>query len=157
MTELPATVLFACTYNAARSPMAEALLRHFHGLTITVKSVGVFKGEPDPFAAAAMEEIGIPIARHKPSTFEELDEEAIFDLVISLSPEAQHHAVEMTRDAARDVLFWNILDPTLIEGSREVRMDAYRGVRDQLKARILERFPLSPLATPPVERRRSPR
>jgi protein-tyrosine-phosphatase len=157
MSDLPASVLFACTYNAARSPMAEALLRHFHGLTMRVRSVGVFKGDPDPFAAAVMEEIGIPIARHKPSTFEELDEDATFDLVISLSSEAQHHAVEMTRDAARDVLFWNMFDPTLTEGSREVRLDAYRGVRDTLKARILERFPLSPLATPPADRRAAPR
>ena len=148
MNDLPATVLFACTYNATRSPMAEALLRHFHGLTIAVRSVGVFKGDLDPFAVAAMDEIGIDIGRHRAATFDQL-EDATFDLVISLSPEAQHHAVEMTRAAARDVHFWNILDPTMIEGSREMRLDAYRGVRDSLKARILDRFPLSPLATPP--------
>ena len=156
MSDLPATVLFACTYNATRSPMAEALLRHFHGLTIAVRSVGVFKGDLDPFAVAAMDEIGIDIARHRAATFDEL-EDATFDLVISLSPEAQHHAVEMTRDAARDVQFWNVFDPTMIEGSREMRLEAYRGVRDTLKARILERFPLSPLATPPAERRQASR
>ena len=156
MSDLPASVLFACTYNAARSPMAEALLRHFHGLSMAVRSVGVFKGDVDPFAQAVMDEIGISIARHRPATFDEL-EDATFDLVISLSPEAQHHAVEMTRDAARDVLFWNMFDPTLTEGSREMRLDAYRSVRDTLKARILERFPLSPLATPPAERRMTPR
>ena len=143
MNQPARAVLFACTYNTVRSPMAEALLRHFHGLTVRVRSVGVFRGEPDPFAAAAMEEIGIDIARHKPATFEEL-EDSRFDLVIALSPEAQHHAVEMTRAAAREAVFWNTLDPTLVEGSRETRIEAYRGVRDQLKRRILERFPLSP-------------
>ena len=66
MSDLPATVLFACTYNASRSPMAEALLRHFHGLSVTVRSVGVFKGDLDPFAVAAMDEIGIDITRHRP-------------------------------------------------------------------------------------------
>jgi protein-tyrosine-phosphatase len=145
--ELPSTVLFACTYNATRSPMAEALLRYFHGLTIKVRSVGVFKGDLDPFAVAVMEEIGIDISEHRPATFEELDD-ARFDLVIALSPEAQHHAVEMTRDAARDAIFWNMFDPTMIEGSRDMRLDAYRDVRDQLKRRILEQFPLSPIAAP---------
>ena len=143
MSEGPVTVLFACTYNATRSPMAEALLRYFHGLTLQVRSVGVFKGDLDPFSVAVMEEIGIDIASHRPSTFDEL-EDATFDLVISLSPEAQHHAVEMTRGAARDVAYWNMFDPTMVEGSRETKLDAYREVRDQLKRRILERFPLSP-------------
>jgi len=147
VAELPTTILFACTYNATRSPMAEALLRHFHGLTLRVRSVGVFKGELDPFSVAVMEEIGIDIGGHRPSTFEEL-EDARFDLVIALSPEAQHHAVEMTRDAARDAVYWNMFDPTMVEGSRDMRLDAYRGVRDQLQRRILERFPLSPMATP---------
>ena len=137
------TVLFACTYNATRSPMAEALLKHFHGLRVNVRSVGVFKGDLDPFSVAVMEEIGIDIANHRPSSFDEL-KDATFDLVISLSPEAQHHAVEMTRGAARDVAYWNMFDPTMVEGSREMRLDAYREVRDQLKRRILERFPLSP-------------
>jgi protein-tyrosine phosphatase len=142
MADTPATVLFACTYNATRSPMAEALLRYFHGLTIQVRSVGVFKGDLDPFSVAVMEEIGIDITEHRPATFEEL-EDATFDLVISLSPEAQHHAVEMTRKAAHDVAYWNTFDPSMVEGNRDMRLDAYRDVRDQLKRRILERFPLS--------------
>lgn len=148
MTTPPSTVLFACTYNATRSPMAAALLSYFHGLTLKVRSVGVFKGDLDPFAVAVMDEIGIDIAQHRPASFEELDEEATFDLVIALSPEAQHHAVEMTRDRAREAIFWNIFDPTMIEGSRDTRIDAYRAVRDDLKKRILARFPLSTLAAP---------
>ena len=147
MSELPGTVLFACTYNATRSPMAEALLRYFHGLTVQVRSVGVFKGELDPFSVVVMDEIGIDISGHRPTTFDEL-EDATFDLVVALSPEAQHHAVELTRDAARDAAFWKTLDPTLVEGSRDMRLDAYRMVRDQLKRRILDLFPLSPLSAP---------
>jgi protein-tyrosine-phosphatase len=147
VSTLPSTVLFACTYNATRSPMAAALLHHFHGLDVKVHSVGVFRGDLDPFSVAVMEEIGIDISQHRPAAFEDL-EDATFDLVIALSPEAQHHAVEMTRDAAREAVFWNIFDPTVIEGSRDARIDAYRAVRDELKRRILERFPLSPLAMP---------
>jgi protein-tyrosine-phosphatase len=129
--------------NAIRSPMAEAMMRHFHGRTVWVESIGVHKGELDPFAVAVMDEIGIDISRHHPRSFDEL-EDTSFDLVISLSPEAQHHAVEMTRSMACEVEFWNTLDPSVIEGSRETRMEVYRQVRDQLERHILQRFPLAP-------------
>ncbi len=127
--------------NAIRSPMAEALMRHFHGRRVWVRSVGVHKGLLDPFAVTVMDEIGIDISRHQATSFDEL-EDSSFDLVISLSPEAQHHAVEMTRTMACDVEFWNTLDPSMIEGSRETRLAVYRQVRDQLSRHILQRFPL---------------
>jgi len=129
--------------NAIRSPMAEAMMRHFHGRTVWVESIGVHKGELDPFAVAVMDEIGIDISRHHPRSFDEL-EDTSFDLVISLSPEAQHHAVEMTRSMACEVEFWNTLDPSVVEGSRDTRMEVYRQVRDQLERHILQRFPLAP-------------
>ena len=141
MARLPEAVLFACTRNAIRSPMAEALLKHFHGARIYVQSVGVRPGPIDPFAIAAMEEMGIDILRHRARSFGDLEDDS-FDLVISLSPEAQHRAVEMTRHMACEVEFWNTFDPSLVEGSREMRLDAYREVRDSLMRRILERFPL---------------
>jgi len=129
--------------NAIRSPMAEALMRHFHGKQIWVESVGVHKGEPDPMAIVVMDEIGIDISKHRPRSFEEM-EDNFFDLVISLSPEAQHHAVEMTRTMSCEVEFWNTLDPSMFEGSREQRLEIYRQVRDQLERHILKRFPLAP-------------
>ena len=141
MARLPDAVLFACTRNAIRSPMAEALLKHFHGARIYVQSVGVRPARIDPFAVAAMEEMGIDVARHRQRSFDDLEDDS-FDLVISLSPEAQHRAVEMTRHMACEVEFWNTFDPSLVEGSREMRLDAYREVRDSLMRRILERFPL---------------
>jgi protein-tyrosine-phosphatase len=141
MARLPEAVLFACTRNAIRSPMAEALLKHFHGARIYVQSVGVRPGAVDPFAVAVMEEMGIDIARHRQRSFLDLEDDS-FDLIISLSPEAQHRAVEMTRHMACEVEFWNTFDPSLVEGSREVRLEAYREVRDALMRRILERFPL---------------
>ena len=141
MSRLPGAVLFACTRNAIRSPMAEALLKHLQGSRIYVQSVGVRPSAIDPFAVAAMDEMGIDIARHRQRSFDNLEDDS-FDLVISLSPEAQHRAVEMTRHMACEVEFWNTFDPSLVEGSREVRLDAYRDVRDSLMRRILERFPL---------------
>jgi protein-tyrosine-phosphatase len=138
----PHAVLFACGMNAVRSPMAAGLFHQMFGKTIYVGSAGVQKGELDPFAVAVLEEIGVDIARHKPVTFEELDElEGLsFDLIVTLSPPAHHKALELTRTIAADVEYWPIVDPTAIEGSREQRLEAYREVRDQLMARIRERF-----------------
>jgi len=140
--DIPSAVLFACTHNALRSPMAAGLMKHYHGRHVWVQSVGVRKGELDPFAVQVMDEIGIDISTHKPSRFEDL-EDSFFDLIISLSPEAQHHAVEMTRSMSCDVMFWPTLDPSLIDGSRDAVLEAYRTVRDQLQRRILQRFPLT--------------
>ncbi|MDH5748319.1 MAG: arsenate reductase ArsC [Rhodospirillales bacterium] len=141
MGELPSSVLFACTLNAVRSPMAEAILKHLHGHQIYVDSVGVRCQEINSFTVAAMDEIGIELGDHEPKSFEDL-EDSSFDLVISLSPEAQHQAVEMTRTMACEVEFWNIFDPSLVDGSRETQLDAFRQVRDDLIRRIKERFPL---------------
>ena len=140
MAALPGSVLFACTLNSIRSPMAAALMRKFHGSRLFVDSVGVRAGSVDPFAVAVMAEIGIDIATHQSKSFDELDDTS-FDLVVSLSPDAQHTAIELTRASACEVEFWPIFDPTAVEGNRTETLAAYRMVRDQLQKRILERFP----------------
>ena len=138
----PQAVLFACNMNSVRSPMAAALLKQMLGTSLYVGSAGVHKGERDALAAAALEEIGIDISAHRPLTFEEVDdlEGLNFDLIVTLSPEAHHKALELTRTLAVDVEYWPTADPTAIEGSREQRLNAYREVRDQLLRRIRERF-----------------
>jgi protein-tyrosine-phosphatase len=140
LADLPGSVLFACTHNAIRSPMAEALMRYFHGKRVYVDSVGLRIQPVDPFAVAALDEIGIDLSKHQPKSFDELDDD-FFDLVISLSPEAQHRAVEMTRTSSCEIEFWPTMDPSITTGNREMRMDAYRSLRDQLIQRIDERFP----------------
>jgi protein-tyrosine-phosphatase len=140
MARAPSSVLFACSFNAIRSPMAAAMLRQLHGRRIYVDSVGVREAQVDPFAVAVMAEIGIDIADHVSKVFEEL-EDTSYDLVISLSPEAQHKAVELTRTMACEVEYWPMFDATAVEGSRAERLAAYRMVRDHLKNRILARFP----------------
>lgn len=145
MSDLPGSVLFACTSNSIRSPMAEGYLKYLHGTRIYVDSVGIRSREVDGFAIAAMAEIGIDISKHNAKTFDDL-QDTTFDVVVSLSPEAQHKAVELTRTMAIDLVFWNTFDPSVVEGSREARLEAYRQVRDQLIAKIQERFP--PAAKP---------
>ncbi len=139
MPGLPAAVLFACTMNSLRSPMAAAILTHLYGHGIYVDSTGVRARKIDGFAVVVMDEIGIDLSGHAPKTFDDL-EDTSFDLVISLSPEAQHHAVEMTRIMACDVEFWNTFDPSIVEGSRDKRLETYRQVRDELMRRIKARF-----------------
>lgn len=138
----PLAVLFACGFNAVRSPIAAGLFAQVFGRTIYVGSAGVRKGELDPFAVAVMDEIGLDISRHKPVTFEEIEEwEGLnFDLIVTLAPEAHHRALEITRTNAIDVEYWPTADPSAVEGSREQRLEAYREVRDQLLARIRQRF-----------------
>jgi protein-tyrosine-phosphatase len=138
---LPKAVLFACSMNAVRSPMAEAILKHLAGGWVYVDSAGVRTGELDPFVVAVMDEIGIDLARHRPKAFADLHDSS-FDVVISLAPEAHHQALEMTRTMAIDAEYWPTLDPTAAAGSREQIMDAYRQVRDGLFTRIKQRFPV---------------
>ena len=138
----PQAVLFACGLNSVRSPMAAGLFRQIIGRASYVASAGVRKAELDPFAVAVLEEVGIDISRHRPMTFEELEdwEGLNFDLIVTLSPEAHHRALELTRTIAADVEYWPTHDPTAIEGTREQRLSAYREVRDQLTERIRARF-----------------
>jgi protein-tyrosine-phosphatase len=141
--DLPGAVLFACTTNTVRSPMAAAILRHLIGRGVYVESAGVKTESPDPFAVAVMEEIGIDISGHTPRTLRELYDTS-FDLIITLSPEAHHQALELTRTMAVEVEYWPTFDATFMvgHGSREQILEAYRGVRDGLFARIKQRFGL---------------
>jgi protein-tyrosine-phosphatase len=141
--DLPGAVLFACTMNSVRSPMAAAILRHLAGRRAYVESAGVRAGGPDAFAQAVMDEIGIDITRHTPRTLRDLHDTS-FDLIITLSPEAHHQALELTRTMAVEVEYWPTFDATMMvgQGSREQIMHAYRSVRDQLFKRIKQRFGL---------------
>jgi protein-tyrosine-phosphatase len=138
----PQAVLFACGMNSVRSPIAASLLHEMFPHAIYVGSAGVRKGELDPFAIEVMTEIGHDIRKHRPMTFEELEdwEGLNFDLIVTLSPEAHHKALELTRTLAADVEYWPTPDPVAVEGSREQRLAAYRAVRDGLLARVIARF-----------------
>lgn len=121
--------------------MAAAMLRHLAGRQIYVESAGVRAGEPDPFAVAVMDEIGIDISGHVPQAIDDLHDLG-FDRIITLAPEAQHKALEIAQGYAIDVVYWPTPDPTLTNGSRETILDAYRAVRDRLFERIKAEFPI---------------
>ncbi len=148
MADMPGAVLFACNYNAVRSPMAEGLMKSLYGHSIFIDSVGVRPaGAANPFMIEVMAEMGIDMSGHRPKTFDDIEDGTeSFDLVITMSPEAQHRAVELTRFAALDVEYWMTFDPVAIEGNRNMILDAFRGVRDHIRQRIGERFPPTSLS-----------
>ncbi len=135
----PSSVLFACSQNAVRSPMAEALAKRLYGQATYIDSVGVRADEVDPFAACVLDEIGIDVHRHHAKTFDDVDPSS-FEVIVTLSPEAHHRALEFTRGTASEVEYWPIPDATAVEGSREARLAAYRQVRDLILARLKARF-----------------
>lgn len=137
---LPQAILVACNHNVVRSVMAAGLFRLRFGNRLWVDSCGVRVGlDPDPFVTAVMEELGVDVSRHRPKAFADLDD-ASFDMIVTLTPEAHHRALEFTRTMAVDVEYWPTLDPTLAQGSREQRLEEYRAVRTALDRRIAARF-----------------
>jgi protein-tyrosine-phosphatase len=138
-TKLPSAVLFICTQNAIRSPMAAALMHAAHGHKVYVASAGIRAGDPDPFVGMIMDEVGLDITRHRPHSIDDLADSA-FDLAVTLSPEAHAFAHEMAKTMAIDVEHWPTPDPSLEQGSRAQILEAYRAVRDGLKKRLTERF-----------------
>lgn len=135
----PASLLFVCSENALRSPMAEAMVKHLYGDRVYVDSVGVRGSELDPLAVAVMKEIGIDISAHRAKRLDELDDTS-FDIIVTMSPEAHHHAVDWSRTHAAEVLYWPIYDPSAVEAGREARLAAYRDVRDTLRTLIDDMF-----------------
>ena len=136
---VPASLLFACSENSVRSPMAEALAKRLYGQASYIDSVGVRASMVDGMAAAALDELGIDVHRHHAKTFDDVDPSS-FDVIVTLSPEAHHQALEFTRGTAAEVEYWPVMDPSVVEGSREMRLSAYRSTRDQILARLKARF-----------------
>ena len=131
----PASLLFVCSENALRSPMAEAMVKAKYGDRVYVDSVGVRQGTLDPLAIAVMEETGIDISGHRPKLLDDMMATS-FDVIVALTPEAQHRAVELTRSSACEAVYWRTFDPSLVEGNREVRLAAYREAREALRRQI---------------------
>ncbi len=134
------SVLFMCGQNVVRSPLAETLARALLPPGTFVSSAGVRPGERDPFVDAVLAEIGLDLGEHQPHTLDDLEDD-YFDLIVTLSPEAHHAALDLTRSLAAEVEYWPTPDPTSATGTREQIMASYRDTRDRLRSRIASRFP----------------
>lgn len=145
MANLPSSVLFCCNFNSIRSPMAEGIMKKLLGTRIYVQSAGVrHELEIDGFAIAVCDEIGVQLQQHRARSFEEMeewgDEIDAYDLIVAMSPAAMRQAQEYTRVHSIDVEYWQILDPTGLGETREEKLGAYRQTREQILARIKDRF-----------------
>ena len=142
---IPSSTLFACDWNAVRSPMAEGIAKNLLGTQVFLQSAGAL-GEMalDPFAVAVCGEIGVDIGKHRTHTLDEMalwgDDLSQFDLIVALSPGARARALETAQTAHVAVEYWPIPDPTEIGESRSQKLDAYRVSRDLILRRIRERF-----------------
>ncbi len=125
--------------NSVRSAMAEGILKNLHGGRIYIDSVGIQAGESNGYMVEVMAEIGIDLSNHRSKTFDSLDDTS-FDMIISLSPEAQHAAVELTRWMSCELIYWPTFDPDVIRGRREARLLGFRQIRDDLIYKIETKF-----------------
>jgi uncharacterized protein (UPF0262 family)/protein-tyrosine-phosphatase len=132
------TVLFVCSMNSVRSPIAAALARKFFPGRVIARSAGVRSGKADGFVHEVMEEIGVDMSVHTPHTMDELMANR-FDLVVTLSPDAAE-AVEQRHLEMNAGEHWPMPDPTTVEGNREAVLSAYRTLRDSLQKRVRERL-----------------
>lgn len=142
VSELP-TVLFVCSMNSVRSPMAAALARQAFPGRVIARSVGVNGGKADQFVHEVMEEAGIDMSVHTPHILDELVATR-FDLVVTLSDDAPHALVHKALEAGATE-HWDVADPSLVEASRDATLDAYRELRDSLRKRVRAR--LEPLVS----------
>ncbi|PPB79854.1 protein-tyrosine-phosphatase [Albidovulum inexpectatum] len=121
------------------------MMKKFYGQDCYVQSAGVRNDlDIDGFAIAVCKEIGVELSRHRVRSFEEMqqwgDDLSGFDLVVALSPASQRQALELTRYFHLTVEYWPIMDPTGIGETREAKLNAYRQTRDQIRAKMIERF-----------------
>lgn len=140
MTGRPlASILFVCTSNSIRSRLAEELARWRTRGRVHIDSCGVAPAENDGFVAAVLDEIGLDAPEEPPKGFREL-EDSDFDLIVTLSPEAHVAAEKFAEHLAAEVEYWPTVDPSVVEGSREQRLEAYRRTRDEILQRISARL-----------------
>ncbi|MFT5060236.1 MAG: protein-tyrosine-phosphatase [Polaromonas sp.] len=125
--------------------MAEGIMKKLYGTRAYIQSVGVNNDmEIDGFAVTVCAEIGVALERHRSRSFDEMeqwgDDLSSFDLVLALSPASQRRALDLTHFYHLEVEYWPILDPTGMVDQRDGRLALYRQTRDQIIARLTERF-----------------
>ncbi len=127
------SVLFLCVANSARSQMAEGLARAMFGDTVRVQSAGSAPSRVNPFAVAAMAEIGLDISQHTSTAVGDVDPDAV-DLVVTLCAEEVCPTV-LGRAARRH---WPLADPDRKDEvlTDAVRLASFRVARDAIEARL---------------------
>jgi protein-tyrosine-phosphatase len=134
-------VLFACTYNSIRSPLAAAVLEHIGKDSISADAVGVYAEVIDPFVVAVMLEWGVDLQAYVCKSFADLPSSASFTQTIALSGQAFEEARVYPETLLGKIHYWQTEIPATL-GSREQQMASYRKLRDDLALRIRKHFSL---------------
>jgi protein-tyrosine-phosphatase/DNA-binding transcriptional ArsR family regulator len=134
-------VLFVCTGNSARSPIAEALLRHHTAGRVTVASAGTQpKPRLHPNAARVLrEEYGIDIAGHGPRHLDTLADHP-FDHVITLCDKAREACPEFPHGPRR--IHWSITDPATFKDPEQVVHSAFHRTAADIDTRVRHLLPV---------------
>ena len=122
-------IIFVCTANAARSQMAEGLLRAKYGDRYEVFSAGTRQSKVSTRAITVMHEIGIDISNHRSKTIDEF-RGASFDLAVTLCDNA--NAICPIVSGAKKTIHHGFTDPHLVPGTDKTILDEYRRVRDDI-------------------------
>ena len=122
-------VIFVCTVNAARSQMAEGLLRAKYSDRYEVFSAGTRRAKVSAGAIAVMQEIGIDISHHRSKTLNEF-RGVSFDIAVTLCDNA--HAICPIVYGSKKTIHYGVPDPHLTPGSDEEVLEGYRNVRDMI-------------------------
>ncbi|MFQ5686284.1 MAG: arsenate reductase ArsC [Candidatus Scalindua sp.] len=130
-------VLFICTYNSARSQMAEGLLNHLCGNKYEAHSAGTESSIVNPYAIQSMAEIGIDISEHRSKGVEEF-QGMKFDYVVTVCDNAKETCPFFPRGG--DYLHKSFDDPSGVQGNDDVKLIAFRKVRNEIMDWIKETF-----------------
>lgn len=113
--------------------MGEGLFRHEGGANCQVESAGIKPSHVRPEAIAAMKEIGIDISGHRSKSVDEFAGQS-FDYVVTVCDNARDACPVFPAGTER--IHWSFEDPAAVEGSEELRLAAFRRIRDQIRERV---------------------
>ena len=136
---LPSSILFLCSQNAVRSPMAAGIMKQLYGSKIAIDSAGIETKDTDGYAVSVMDEVGIDISQHV-SVAIEANYMASFDLVICFSKAAQIYTEDICRSVATEFEFWPVYDPVNQAETRADQLEHYRKLRDELQNALETKF-----------------
>ena len=131
------SVLFLCAHNAARSQMAEALLRKHAGERFDVMSAGLEPTQIHPLTVRALNEIGVDAYDQRAKGLNDILGKRTFQFAVFVCERTQVNCPHIYPFALQR-LNWPFEDPAEAQGTEEERLQKFREVRDQIEARILE-------------------
>lgn len=137
--KLPSSVLFVCTLNSIRSPMAEGIMKKLYGADIYIQSCGLEAGELNDLMVSVMGEKGIDMSDHSSKSLDDLGDMS-FDVAIAFTQDVAEALKAVFVDADTQIDIWPTPDPTAGDLNVRAMMDNYRAVRDTIMQRIKRKF-----------------